>query len=355
MYPRLAEKLPNNWLKHIQELSNQLAKQLGEGVTVGAVEVRDSGGEKLKDFERLLDDAVAGYDKLLGKRYGKVLIKKAEELDKNLLSIKNYSQSGEAELEQKARDAEKAFSQAESDLNNSLTQMEYNLCSLAIESITHQTRSALSDNINSLKQACKSNQLNEVVTEIIRPALQTELNRVVQTERQQLETSLDNFNATNLAGVHITITLPEQQDSVTSMLSESIVPAILTWVITKLPDKFKSLLILMSSLVSELANQKVKERQFEEQVREQVIPRAVSQVIALVSNLLQQEAKTLRQTMMESFGQQRHMHLQTISQIKKEQAEEQQAFEVRIREYDAALEHLGQLKVTLATTTASEP
>ena len=333
----------------IQTLGTNFSQHFGENITIGTVEVRRSAGVKLEDFEKQIVHASACEESLLSQRYGVELVNLVEQLEKGLQSVKNFTQSNEADFEQKVKEAETAFQQAESKLKQALTQMEHNLCSLGRERIEQRVRSALISNIERLKQAAKGNQLNEVLVETLRPVAQIELNQMLQAELQRLETCLHEMNSATLTDIHIAVTVPIHKESESELLSPTLIGAALSWVLAKLPVKISPFLALLGGLLTKQVSHSEKDRQLEELIREQVIPGAMSQIIAQVSSRLLETAQTLRQKMGDSFDQQKQTHLQTIKEIKEEQAGQRQQFEARIHEYDRTLEQLRLLKTTLTT------
>ena len=329
---KASRKSPKELVQLKQKLQESLTNALGEMQTVGDIE---SIGQQatLGDFEHAVDSSVRCFDALLIQRYKSEIDVCLAQLSNSLGSKISYAQSDEPQLQQQLSDVEQAFEQVKEKLEQSLSQLKYNLCSTGKEQLIQRARATLSGATAQLVNAAKSHNLGPVINDLLRPVLQGGIDQLIQTELQRLETTLENITSHLQGSIQVTIHIPPQDKEAFSISSSAIAAGLSALVLGPVGILISSLL---GGLFGRRDNTEERERQIEDQVRNQVIPQVTSQVIDQVDAELTRAVQKLKQQVNKAFDKEKSSHKQTIDALLQRLEADKEQHQVRLEQYQQA-------------------
>jgi len=331
---------------------NALTEELRDSLQLN-IEIKDIGHVESKgtetdisDFEHLLDMAAKNFDQLLGQRYLTSIDELKSRQVKEIEGFIQYASSNQGELEQEKQALEEQFKSLKKSVENSLFEMEMNLCSKGKEQIVGQVQQALNEAQSQLLNAARTNTVNVAVSDIVRPILQHGLNELIQQEMNKLETSLEQVSAefTDHAGININI--PQEEKSNFSVKG-AVIAAGIGWVVAgPLGGVISGLLKGLWDTFFGGNDAQEKEEQLRNEVQNRVIPQIISSVIQFVEAELRKAAQDLRAAVMNSFSEEQKHHKEKLEQLIKQMKEDQTNYETKVASYTEALNAINQLKLS---------
>ncbi len=330
------------------QLTKTLQDSLQVKVTVGTVETRVKDAINIADFEQLLDEAAGNFDTLLLARYRPQALELLTYLDKNLQQIVHLSEAGDLELKEQIIEAQAEFKRIESELQHNIASFENKLSNIGKEQLIQQARSALSGSMSQLASAAKSQNLNNVMAEILRPILQGGLNDLIQSELASLELKIGQINQEDNLNLNLSIHIPQQEKD--NFLGETV--AMVSSVVTLFMPQARIGKIIIAALgllfgMASKSEPQDQQAQIEAQISNEVIPQAINQVISHLDTEIGKAAQHLKAQFMQSFNQERSRYEQLIQELQAQQGEKRQQYQAKCAEYKSALATLSTLKTEL--------
>ncbi|WP_028765327.1 dynamin family protein [Shewanella colwelliana] len=336
-------------------LVETLARTTGSRISIGHIEAVDKKRFTLDDFDGGLADIGLRFDELLSKRFTTQLDASLDKLVHELQSMQRYSQSNEAQLRQQIGVAEQAYSQAREELNHSLTQLEYNLCSLGKEQLISQVSMVLNTATDRLLGAAKANQLSSEIAEILRPVLQSGIKSLIQAEVGKLEKQLDSISCTDYQGLQISVSLAaEQKDEL-----DDLIPIIIATLGPLILSRLGPVGLIISNLLAQIfgakpAQQQDQQAMLQQKIQSEVIPQAINHAIEHIKAQLEKAAAQLKDQVMDSFEQNKHAHQQKLHSLQQQLNEDKAKFDRLQADYADGLQQVQQLRQLLIPVALEE-
>jgi septal ring factor EnvC (AmiA/AmiB activator) len=334
---------PSKLRESQQELSFTLSSALGETIEVGRLESLDKTEKNLSVFENKLLEAESKFDALLTNRYANEIKKNINKLAHEITTLKQYSSSNQAELEEQLKSATQAFETVKGKLQTTLDSLIYNLCSSGKEELIKQVESALNAAISRLTIAAKSEQLDAVIGEIIRPVIQVGINRLIEREMIKLEGKLKDISSEDFQGHNFVIDLPTKDKEMLEQISSTVIATVLKFLASRVHPIAMIIVHFLSMILSSKKTEMLEEqhqKMITQQIQNDVIPQVTSSAVQHVSSELEKAAETLKQQVLAGFEQEQAKHEATIKQLQVELQTDQAAFSQRLQALQVGLEAL---------------
>jgi hypothetical protein len=337
---KTAEVLENNRI----QVASSLRQQIGEEVFVGTVEATDPATSTIADFEALLQKSAGNFSRLLALRFREELSRNITQLEQEVTGMKMYANSDEAKLEQQIRDTADAFTQANNQIENHIRELEYRLCSEGREQLVQSATSALSGAMSRLVCAARNNSLQATVIDVLRPVVQFEMSRLIESELQRLQLRLDQEGASGFNGITISMQIPaeakEDFSNEFAMIAATVASRFLG-------PQGAAIVAMVAKFLAAIFGKKMQEaeqqRQIEEQIHNAVIPQAVSQVTGFINTQLQKAVGKLGQQLQGRLEEERAAHTKRLQQLQAEKELAKSDFDSKQKAYQQALEELAKL------------
>ncbi|MEY8240943.1 MAG: dynamin family protein [Cycloclasticus sp.] len=347
----------------IGELEQTLSGTLGAPTKVGHLESLDKTRTNLGGFETELTLIETRHEELLDNRYGLEIDKLIGKLTAELTNLKTYSQSNQGELEQQKQDANNSFRDARTQLERSLNELKYSLCSQGKEQLIQQVHMALNGALMQLTNAAKSDNLNSCINQILRPVVQSGLTMLVDKEVAKLESSLAQISVSDFQGPQISIALNTEQKEKMKALGGVIITQLANFILTKTGPIGMTIAAIIRVIWNIFGNKQPSEADKQEQVTEQVknsvIPDVASHAVQYITQELEKVANQLEAQITASFSEEQQAHDQKIQQFQRQLDEDKASFDQLKTGYERGLVQLAALATrlkdaqTIGTTASS--
>jgi len=335
----------------ISELEQTLSGVLGVPTKVGHLESLDKTRTNLGGFETELTLIETRHEELLDNRYGLEIDKLIGKLTAEMSNLKTYSQSNQGELEQKKQDANNSFRSARTQLERSLNELKYNLCSQGKEQLIQQVNMALNGALMQLTNAAKSDNLNSCINQILRPVVQSGLTMLIDKEVAKLERSLAQISTGDFQGPQISIALNTEQKEKMKAVGGVIITQLATFILTKTGPIGMTIAAIIRVIWNIFGNKEPseadKQKQITEQVKNSVIPDVTSHAVQYITQELEKVAKQLEAQITASFSEEQQAHDQKIQQLQKQLDEDKASFDQLKTGYERGLVQLAALATRL--------
>lgn len=326
-------RLPSSKLLAVKsQLQAYLAEALESDITIGNIENLGTN-KNIIDFENAVDTALNQFDTLLCKRYSQQLAKLAEQITSAINGLKKSSQSSEAQIQQQISKTHSAFSSVEKELQASLNDLEYNLCSVGKELLIQRSQHVLGSSVAVLVSAAKSNQISQKINELLRPVLQQGVDNLVKQELQKLDKKLDIISEQH-SDVQITLNIPAEEKEAFSVTYAAVAAGVATVILGPLGGIVSG---IIGGLLGRKDNAEEREQQIDSQVREQVIPQAVNMAVEHCTQQLNTAVSKIKQAVLSSFEQEQTDFKQSIEHLKQQLQQSEEAFSEQQLKFDSAL------------------
>ncbi len=282
-------------------------------LSIGQVE---SKGKKsnINDFLQAVDTAVCQFDHLLEHRYKTSLLSVTKRTHTALLTLKENTQSNEAELNQQMTDEAESFKKLEKNILASINKTQHNLVSMGKEQLVSQAQNVLNAAMHSLTTAAKNNQLSAKITELLRPTLQQGVNEVIKREMAQLEQQLGDISQQEFSQNPIAINIPAEDKEAFSVKFAAIGAGISALFLGPIGIAITGAL---SGLFGKKDNTEQREQQITQQVQNQVIPQAISHVRDYLDGQFNEVLQQIKTALLKNIEQEKQNHHQQLKTLQK--------------------------------------
>ncbi|WP_105201532.1 patatin-like phospholipase family protein [Pseudoalteromonas sp. T1lg10] len=328
--------------KSIEQVKQTLNERMQDHFEVTSIETQDKQLYTIKGFEVMIDNAASQFDGLLKHRYQPTLSALITSIEVALKAKNSYTSNTAVEIENKIDGLEQRFNQEKQHLEQVLTELEYNLCSVGREQLTAKVSSVLSNSIQRLVSAAKSNTLSDSMATIVRPVVQLELDDLIQKELARFERKLENHDSVSVGGISVHLEIPPQEKEKFSLSSGTIAGAISLVVLGTVAGIVVG--ILGGLLGKKKDNEAERDFQIEQQIRGQVIPEATSQIMDTVADHLARVVRNFSQQLNITLEQKKQAHNEQLVELQKQHKEQSDTFEEMKKQLTQALAVMSTLK-----------
>jgi len=331
--------------KSIKQIKKTLQERIQDSFDVTNIETQDKQLYTIKGFEMMVDNTANQFDYLLKHRYQSVLSAVITTIEEALKEQSSYTSNTAVEIKNKISGLEQSYAEEQKTLQQLLSELEYNLCSVGKEKITAKISSVLSNNTSRLVSAAKSNTLSDSMASIVRPVVQIELDELIQKELERFERKLESNETISVDGIGVHLDIPALEKEKFSLSSGTIAGAISLVVLGPIAGVVIG--VLGGLLGKKKDNEAERDAQIEQQIRGQIVPEAISQIMDTVTEHLSRVMRNFSQQLNITLEQKQQAHNEQLVVLQQQHKEQSDTFEDTKQKLSLALANVATLKQSI--------